>query len=432
MRLLAITAVLAAVAVGQWSEPVSVGDSTGYLDGFQLAEGGGDTLWAFYLRDTGGAGPVYVLCRWSMGDAWSAEETLATAVSGYLYCLSSGIDPQGRIWLSWYDGAYYTLGDTCWAIWTCVHDSLGWGNGRLAMPMSGVGGLNFAADKLGDWYMGICYQNAPMPDLFSSALYSRFDADTWTGPYSIAVGYGDPLEIDYGLPSLVARPDTGFWAVYTRSAYNEKSKVLVDHLLPDSSWVNDTVLYDMPRFTAAGDSAGQMWIIYVDTLGAIRSITYDVEGEKQRQLVTADRRSGPAVCTDQMGWVWLLWTQSDTTLVVSYNRGSGWSAPEVVTSKTGYPEDIVSDQRGRIYVGFNDGHGRYWTCYRAARPGVGGNAVVKRSAVGCRASVVRALPRDIVAFDAMGRRVPNPKPGIYFVREAQAQAQALRKVVITR
>ncbi len=48
------------------------------------------------------------------------------------------------------------------------------------------------------------------------------------------------------------------------------------------------------------------------------------------------------------------------------------------------------------------------------------------------ASVIRSLPTGAVVFDATGRRVLNPKPGIYFVREAQAQTQAVRKVIVTR
>jgi hypothetical protein len=51
-------------------------------------------------------------------------------------------------------------------------------------------------------------------------------------------------------------------------------------------------------------------------------------------------------------------------------------------------------------------------------------------------TVIRALPRGSVAFDAMGRRVVSPRSGVYFVREAQAQAQAqaqaTRKVVLQR
>jgi hypothetical protein len=45
------------------------------------------------------------------------------------------------------------------------------------------------------------------------------------------------------------------------------------------------------------------------------------------------------------------------------------------------------------------------------------------------ASGVKRLASCVV-FDAMGRRVVEPKPGVYFVREAQAQA--VRKVVVTR
>jgi hypothetical protein len=49
------------------------------------------------------------------------------------------------------------------------------------------------------------------------------------------------------------------------------------------------------------------------------------------------------------------------------------------------------------------------------------------------ASGVRRLASSVL-FDAMGRRVVNPKPGVYFVRDAQAQAQAqaVRKVIITK
>jgi hypothetical protein len=46
------------------------------------------------------------------------------------------------------------------------------------------------------------------------------------------------------------------------------------------------------------------------------------------------------------------------------------------------------------------------------------------------ATVMRSLSPGFVAFDAMGRKVLSPKPGVYFVREAQAQA--VRKVVIQR
>ena len=51
------------------------------------------------------------------------------------------------------------------------------------------------------------------------------------------------------------------------------------------------------------------------------------------------------------------------------------------------------------------------------------------------ATVLRSLPAGAVAFDAMGRRVTNPRAGIYFVFEPQASShkpQAVRKVVVQR
>jgi len=44
------------------------------------------------------------------------------------------------------------------------------------------------------------------------------------------------------------------------------------------------------------------------------------------------------------------------------------------------------------------------------------------------ATVTRSLPHDAVAFDAMGRRVLNPRPGIYFVRTTATAAP--RKVLL--
>jgi hypothetical protein len=54
-----------------------------------------------------------------------------------------------------------------------------------------------------------------------------------------------------------------------------------------------------------------------------------------------------------------------------------------------------------------------------------------------QATVLRALPKCTVAFDATGRRVLNPKPGILFVQEriavgSEQSALRVRKVVLQR
>lgn len=47
---------------------------------------------------------------------------------------------------------------------------------------------------------------------------------------------------------------------------------------------------------------------------------------------------------------------------------------------------------------------------------------------------LRRLPAGAVAFDAMGRWVLNPKPGVYFVRAVSGKLSAVccHKVVIQR
>ena len=51
------------------------------------------------------------------------------------------------------------------------------------------------------------------------------------------------------------------------------------------------------------------------------------------------------------------------------------------------------------------------------------------------ATVIRSLPPGAVVFDAMGRRVVSPKPGVYFVRaEGRGVVEASRvyKVIVQR
>jgi hypothetical protein len=81
----------------------------------------------------------------------------------------------------------------------------------------------------------------------------------------------------------------------------------------------------------------------------------------------------------------------------------------------------------RIYVG-----GDNWV----------GAVASKQAPVGTRGprlpTIVRRLPPGAVAFDAMGRRVVNPRPGVYFVRSEpsavsrQPSAVIVRKVILQR
>ncbi len=121
---------LSAVCLGQWSEPVSLGDVAPRIpESFHLVSGGGDTLWALYEdSDSGGN---HMIGHWSMGDSWSDAETLATGA--FWYWPSAGVDPQGRVWLSWSYGIPWSLSDS-FGIYACVHDSVGWGPAHQVLP----------------------------------------------------------------------------------------------------------------------------------------------------------------------------------------------------------------------------------------------------------------------------------------------------------
>ncbi len=433
LALLAVACALCSVCLGQWSEPIDVGVDTAlhYVDDFQFAMAGGDTLWAFYSVDNGWPDMSCAFAHWSMGDSWSDARVLVADT--FVYCLAAGTDAQDRVWLSWYNGTYYTDDDS-WGICTRVHDSLGWGPERQALPGPGSVGQSFAVGKQGDWYMGICVQYAPLPGLCTSALYSMFQGDTWIWPHSIAEGSGSPLFIDYGLPLMVARPDSGLWAVCSHSTYGV-SEILIDQVLPDT--IRRLASLDCGgSYAATGDSSGHMWIVYLDSSGALWSATFSQGGMIDQRIVTTDRRwSAPMVCTDPLGWVWTCWTRPDTILVVSYNRGNGWSPPEAVTESYSIAADITSDRNGRIYVGLHDRRGRCLTCYRSLRPSIEETANGDgRMATGA-ATVVRSLPPGAVAFDAMGRRVVSAKPGVYFVRNegrGEGDLGRARKVVVQR
>jgi hypothetical protein len=451
--LLLAVALSALPACGQWSEPAPVGNDTAWpgLTDVQLASGG-DTLWAFYSTRHSFPSPNYVVGHWTLGDSWSGPIELASDT--LLHCLAPGVDPQGRVWLSWYNGDYLVDGDT-WGIWTRLHDASGWRPERLALRgpegvMEFPAGQYFAADRRGNWYMGICEENAPLPDLFTSALYSRFQGDTWIWPRAIAIGYGSPIFLDYGLPSLVARPDSGFWAVYERWC-DEPPRVIVDHLAADTVLAL-TAPDSSSSHAATADSSGRLWVLFLNVSGLV-SVTIEGGTIVDRSVVSTDRMwSLPRVCTDPFGWVWTCWTRSDTTPVVSYNRGAGWSEPEPVTDMAAVAVDMVSDERGRVYVAFNDMQRRYFTSYRTVRPGMDGGAsderrvtsaaTVVRGVINLQSPVSNRQPPSVL-LDAAGRKVMELRPGendvrhlapgVYFVRKADGEGRmANTKVVVTR
>jgi hypothetical protein len=91
----------------------------------------------------------------------------------------------------------------------------------------------------------------------------------------------------------------------------------------------------------------------------------------------------------------------------------------------------VTVDGGYTYVAFGDAGLQIFEYY--------GSAVEESpapSALGYKpaATVIRSLPQGAVAFDAMGRKATNLRPGIYFVRQTSSMASdasSVTKVVLT-
>jgi len=115
----------------------------------------------------------------------------------------------------------------------------------------------------------------------------------------------------------------------------------------------------------------------------------------------------------------------DTVWVVNLDSGPARLLPLPDYGASGV---IWNPLVNKVYIGgLNPPMGIEKTPSAKSRTTYGGPTILSE------ASSIKRLASSVV-FDAMGRRVINPKPGVYFVREAQAQAQAqaIRKVVIQK
>jgi hypothetical protein len=201
---------------------------------------------------------------------------------------------------------------------------------------------------------------------------------------------------------------------------------------------------------ATADSSGRLWIVFLRD-AALWSVVLEggVTVDERRVDTDPMRYQGPAsVCTDPIGWVWVVWTTPDSVTVVSYNRGGGWSTPEAVTESCSVSTGICAESDGRIHVFFKAKSGRHYSTYRLQRPAVAEGPAPTYRAAWPHATFVRGVLLLPVSpftlhtslFDMTGRSVMSLRPGpndvrhlpegVYFVRGFDSAPT--RKVVVTR
>jgi hypothetical protein len=195
-----------------------------------------------------------------------------------------------------------------------------------------------------------------------------------------------------------------------------------DHIVCDyfGSGRTDTIIAEARTFYTQADSWGSpVAVTNLDSLHELYlggALALSGDGRVHTALMVHDTAIG-----------------HDIYYTSSSNHGVSWSDIELVNDdiavNSWYP-DIGADITGHAYViwyEFDGDRGTIWFSTNSPA-GIAEEPMQQPIGVQPSATVVRRLPPGTAAFDAMGRRVLNPKPGIYFVRAATA-AQP-RKVLL--
>ena len=433
---LVVCCLLHAICVGQWSSPAPLLGGSPDADGMSLVAGSGDTMWATVVSTA----PCRVYACWTTGDTWSQPVELGPPDSNPVFHdPGMGRDASGRLWAAWYKDLDSN------GVWAAFRDSAGWHASRVYSDSDAAGPMSFASDATGNWYLGFATLTP-----YSSAVCSRWTGGSWESPRYIARGASDPFETDFLAPTLVTRPDSRLWAAYQMSALGD-SVAMLKILQRDTSyqhWIGDG---SAPAATA--DSSGRLWILYSQLAGhMVVSAAIRDNGEVDSGLVSDYTLGRAYATTDFEGMVWAAWKhRSYGSVSVNYWTGRDWSAPEQTSALAAVPRGIAADASGRVYVLFQTAAGKLYSVHRTSRPGVE-ESVARLVSDPTPATIARDVlvlpvsPRPRVSesprlLDACGRKVAELHPGandvhalapgVYFVREAQAQAQAVRKIVLT-
>ena len=452
----AVSCVLCSVVSGQWSSPMPVPYESTWCN-YEFVVTSGDTVWALWTSGYLWRDSAVAYASWSLGDSWAEPDSVGCSDIANGVC--AGVDGQGRIWFLRFDGLVPLRRDETDCIVASVRESTGWRNLPSVLSCQGAFGspigLRFAADRLGQPWLGITEHVHEGTNQYNSARFGRLQGDTCTWPGYVMKGDTEPNEREVSGPALAPRPDSGMWSACRVVEWGAgRPRVCVHQIDGDTA----VLLHEFGDWlcAAAVDSTGRFWVAYLDTLNRLWSATVGTDSVVEHRLIAERllRPHGVSICVDCEGWVWCAWVAEDSTMAVSWNRGGAWSEPERAADADAYYSHLVPDSRGVVYLFYGRFRG-FNGVRRLSRPGVEEMSPHDASVSTPAATITRgalylpASPRPRVSaslHDAAGRGLmllrPGPNdvrhltPGIYFVRDArrqaQAQAQAVSKVVTAR
>jgi hypothetical protein len=422
------------------------------------------------------------------GRTWLAEDLLIRRGNRYAYYPDVTADSDGNVYIIYLEadtagnhGIYCVRSSDGGATWTApasVDDSLDSTIGSATIAADSAGNLvcawnddrtgslhiwsSVSTDRGATWSQNVrvdddtidqCYQADVFVQPETNQYLVAAEANRWSG------GYVYPCVDLYRSTDLGqtfqpgVRLDTFNWAAWSPHVVADRDHIVCDYFgegqLGSPLFAESRTFYTQCDTWGAPHSVANLDSLHEVYYSGPLAISGD--GRVHTALIMCD--------TAEVEWLYHVYYTS------SSDHGVSWSDLELVDGDTtlgsDYP-DIGADSAGHAYVVWPHGEAgqpRIW--FATNNPlAVADQPVLKSTSARPSATVVRGMlvliglgtrselpERNSVMsraalLDISGRKVMNLRPGpndvralapgVYFVRTAQAQAQAVRKVIITK
>jgi hypothetical protein len=446
----------AAVAFAGFSPSVRIDHGTrGYNPSITLGPSLDRTQPVYVTWGDEGSGSSILFQRsTNSGVSWLPEDKVIRHSGSYVFCPDVAADPEGNVYIVY--GEKDSM--NTYAHMYCVRSTDSGGTwsapSRIdddSVPSPAALG-HVAIDAAGNLFCAWEDMRNGSEQIWSSASTDR--GTTWKPNVRVD---DDTFGVDCFKPDVYVQPGTNHYLVATARPYQLSPGVFSQHAffyrstdtgrtfepgvqLDSLEYISEPhVVADAEHVICdySGDYGGdnivtQARTLYTlpDTWGPCRSMS-DTSCDSYYSAslaVSKDGRVHTALMLNSfLGWGY------DASYSVSTDHGATWSVPERVnddvTSDKYYP-DIEVDSAGNAYVVWMDmRNGPYQIWFSTNhQAGIAEGREQRVLDANSQPTVCRRLPAGAVAFDAMGRRVLNPRPGIYFLRAATTAAS--RKVLL--
>lgn len=344
-----------------WSNPTLAASVVNPGGPAQLVYAPGDTFWLISSAEDTLSGVEQMRAYWDAGDSWRGPVIFCDTGRDFWCSGQAALDPQGRVWAAW-SGVIPDEWYPFWSngtVWYAFRDSSGWHSPDSADYGLNCGprDMNFTSDRNGNWYLGWSYDGGMGTQGFSGGDYQWWLGSQWSTGVDIGASRFGTY---YGALLLSPDPDSGLWAVMSYYIY-DSTELQVYRLLAgaDSLRFLFPITSSAVSYGIATDSNGRVWITYLrDT--ALCWVGIEHEQIVDSGLVYAPVAGNILTAVDLHGVIWTAWRHG-SAIWASYNRGLGWTEPEVVVDSSSSLDCIAFDGKGLPHVAFERTDGIYVT-----------------------------------------------------------------------